>query len=187
MQHLGTQIIETNRLILRPLTLQDAPAMYTNWASDEEVARYVTWTSHANLAETQKLLTSWAEAYEQPDFYNWGMVVKDTGQVIGTFTFVGVSDRDQVGELGYCCGQTWWNQGYTTEAGRALLTFGFDQLGLNRIQAVHDVRNPASGRVMEKMGMTYEGTMRQARLVKGKFVSLSLYAILAQDWQKPKY
>lgn len=181
MEHLGTKTIETERLILRPLTLDDAPAMFTNWVTDQEVARYVTWDIHTSLEETRELLSLWVKQYDQPDVYIWGMVIKETGELIGTFAFTGVSDRDQVAELGYAIGKNWWNHGYTTEAGLAILSFGFDQLGLNRIQAVHDVRNPASGRVMEKLGMTYEGTIRQARLVKGHFVSICLYGILAQD------
>lgn len=182
MNHLGSQTITTERLLLRPLTLDDAPAMFYNWARDEDVARYVTWDTHTSLEETRELLSLWTKQYDQPDFYIWGMVIKETEELIGTFAFVSISDRDQVAELGYAIGKNWWNQGYTTEAGRAILSFGFDQLGLNRIQAVHDIRNPASGRVMEKLGMTHEGTIRQTRLVKGRFISICLYGILAEEW-----
>lgn len=182
MKHLGTLSLETDRLLLRPLKPDDAKAMYTNWATDKEVARYVTWAPHANLAETQELMAFWASQYDRPDFYTWGIELKATGQLIGTFAFVGVSDRDQVAELGYALGKNWWHQGYATEAGLAILAFGFDRLSLNRIQAVHDDRTPASGRVLEKLGMTYEGTIRQARLVKGKFVTLCHYGILVEDW-----
>lgn len=182
MKHLGTQTINTERLLLRPLTLDDAPAMFSHWVTDEDVARYVTWAPHTSLDETRELLSLWTKQYGQPDFYTWGMVLKETEELIGTFAFVSLSDRDQVAELGYAIGKNWWNQGYTTEAGQALLAFGFEQIGFNRIQAVHDVRNPASGRVMEKLGMTYEGTIRQARLVKGQFVTIALYGMLAADW-----
>lgn len=183
MEHLGTKTIETERLLLRPLTLEDAPAMFTNWVTDQDVARYVTWDTHTSLEETRELLSLWVKQYDQPDCYIWGMVIKETGELIGTFAFTGVSDRDQVAELGYAIGKNWWNQGYTTEAGRAILSFAFDQVRLNRIQAVHDVRNPASGRVMEKLGMTHEGTIRQARLVKGQFVTIALYGMLTEEWQ----
>lgn len=181
MQHLGTLIMETERLRLRPLTLADAESMYRNWTSDEEVARYVAWEPHSDIAVTQGLLNRWAEQYQDPSFYNWGIEIKATGEVIGTFTFVSISEKDKLAKLGYCIGKAWWNKGYVTEAGRAIMDFGMDKLGLNRIEAVHEVRNPASGRVMAKLGMTYEGTMRQARLVKGEFVSLALYALLASD------
>lgn len=187
MTHLGTIQLETDRLLLRPLRLEDAPAMYANWASDDEVARYVTWETHATVEETQELMAFWEKQYDRSDFYLWGMVLKETGQLIGTFAFTDLSDRHQIAELGYAIGKAWWNKGYNTEAGQAVLAFGFDQLGLNRIQAVHDVRNPASGRVMEKLGMTLEGTIRQARLVKGQFVSINLYGILAQDWKNQSH
>ncbi|MFA9413971.1 GNAT family N-acetyltransferase [Streptococcus sp. E29BA] len=184
MHHLGTSEIETQRLLLRPLTLVDAEQMYKNWASDEDVARFVTWDTHASPADTRELLSLWTKQYDRPDFYNWGMVIKETGQLIGTFSFVAVSERDSMAEVGYCIGKHWWNKGYVTEAGQALLAFGFNEIGLNRIQAVHDVRNPASGRMMEKLGMTHEGVMRQVRLVKGVLVKLAMCAILAEDNQR---
>lgn len=187
MTHLGTIQLETDRLLLRPLRLEDASAMYANWASDDEVARFVTWDTHETVEETQELMAFWEKQYDRSDFYLWGMVLKETGQLIGTFAFTDLSDRHQIAELGYAIGKAWWNKGYNTEAGQAILAFGFDQLGLNRIQAVHDVRNPASGRVMEKLGMTLEGTIRQARLVKGQFVSINLYGILAQDWKNQSH
>ncbi|MFC3928130.1 GNAT family N-acetyltransferase [Streptococcus caprae] len=181
MKHLGTVLIETERLRLRPLTLSDTQAMYDNWANDVDVSRYVTWETHANSEETAELMAFWCQQYDQPNFYNWGIEIKETGELIGTFTFVSLSERDLVAELGYCIGQQWWNKGYVTEAGKALLDFGFQQLGLNRIEAIHDVRNPASGRVMEKLGMSYEGTMRQIRKVKGQFVTVKPYSILAKE------
>ena len=85
------------------------------------------------------------------------------------------------GELGYWVGVPYWNQGYATEASAALVDYGFSELCLNRIQARHYVRNPASGRVMEKVGMRHEGLMRQHIRVRGEFEDVSMYSILSSD------
>ncbi|WP_303973030.1 GNAT family N-acetyltransferase [Streptococcus merionis] len=184
MNHLGTQILETERLILRPLQVHDAQSMFDHWASDPEVAQYVTWEAHTSLDTVTEHLSHREEAYrESLDFYDWGMVLKDSGTLIGTITFVGTSDRDQVAELGYCMGKKWWSQGLMTEAGRAVLDFGLNQVGFHRIYACHDIRNPASGKVLKKLGMTYEGTSREARVVKGERVTLAFYSILKSEQQ----
>lgn len=182
MQHLGTLPLETEGLILRPLCLEDAPAMFDHWPSDPEVARYVTWEPHPDLESTKALLSSWVPHYQQdPSFYNWGIVLKSTEQLVGTISFVSVSDQDLSAELGYCLGRPWWGKGLMTEAGQAVLAFGFQKVGLNRIEAMFDVRNPASGRVMEKLGMTYEGLSCEARMVKGQLVTVKHYAKLRRD------
>lgn len=187
MKHLGTVILETDRLRLRPITLEDVPMVFDNWVQDPEVARYVTWEVHRSQEVTEGYIGSLVAAYaSQESSYDWGIEVKETGELIGSLSFVGVSDRDQVAELGYCLGRNWWGQGYMTEAVAEILRFAFEEVGFNRVQAVFDQRNPASGRVMEKVGMIYEGTMREVRKVKGEFVTIKLYAILKSDWEKIK-
>ena len=84
-------------------------------------------------------------------------------------------------EVGYSLGRAYWNRGIMTEALRAVVAYGFDQLGLNRIEAQHETDNPASGRVMAHVGMRKEGTLRQRLVNKGKFVDVALYAILRDD------
>jgi ribosomal-protein-alanine N-acetyltransferase len=87
-------------------------------------------------------------------------------------------------EIGYCIGRKFWNRGYTTEALSRVINFFFGEVGFNRIEAMHDVLNPASGRVMQKCGMIHEGTMREVGLNKdGEFFSWQLYAILQSDWR----
>ena len=90
-----------------------------------------------------------------------------------------------MGEIGYWVGLPYWNRGYATEASAALLDFGFDVLGLNRILARHITRNPASGRVMQKVGMEFEGISRQHFLARGQFEDVACYAILSSDGPRP--
>lgn len=86
MRHAGTRVIETERLVLRPLTPEDAPMMYANWASDPAVTRFLRWEPHTDEAATRELLSAWAELYPNPDYYQWAMVEKATGQVFGSIS-----------------------------------------------------------------------------------------------------
>ena len=86
MRHAGTQEIETPRLLLRRLMPSDAPMMYSNWANDPEVTRWLRWTPHKDVAETQELLSAWALLYPNEDYYQWAIVEKATGQVFGSIS-----------------------------------------------------------------------------------------------------
>ena len=93
MKHLGTKTIETPRLILRKFTLADAEQMYANWASDPEVTAFLTWTAHKNAEETKAILSSWIPFYQKNTFYNWAMVLKQSGEVIGNVSVVGIDEE----------------------------------------------------------------------------------------------
>ena len=86
MRHTGTPELETDRLLLRRLLPQDAPQMYENWAKDPAVTRFLRWEPHKSPAETRELLSAWAELYPNPDYYQWAMVEKATGQVFGSIS-----------------------------------------------------------------------------------------------------
>ena len=86
MRHIGTPELETDRLLLRRLLPQDAPQMYENWANDPAVTRFLRWEPHKSPAETRELLSAWAELYPNPDYYQWAMVEKATGQVFGSIS-----------------------------------------------------------------------------------------------------
>ena len=132
MRHAGTQTIETPRLLLRRLTPADAPAMYRNWANDPAVTRFLRWEPHKDENETFALLAAWEELYQNPDYYQWCMVDKATGEVFGSMSFYddiagepgeaagwqarGFDISQGVWEPGYCIGRAWWGQGLMTEA-----------------------------------------------------------------------
>lgn len=170
MRHAGTQPIETERLLLRRLLAQDAGMMYENWASDPEVTRYLRWEPHRNADETFALLAAWETLYPNPDYYQWAIVEKASGQVIGSISLYdsllgepqqktawhGIELAGGIWEPGYCIGRRWWNKGYTTEALRAVVGFWFTQTDSPWLACCHAVENPASGRVMEKAGFVYD-------------------------------
>ncbi len=162
MQHLGTVTLETERLVLRRFRLDDAQAMYDNWASDPEVTKFLTWPAYKSVEDARNILNLWLPEYEKPDFYQWAIEWKALGQPIGSISVVEHNDRVESAHIGYCLGKNWWHQGIMTEALQAVLDFLFDQVGVNRVEALHDASNPHSGAVMAKCGMQYEGTLRQS-------------------------
>ena len=169
MRHTGTLELETDRLLLRRLLPQDAPQMYANWANDPAVTRFLRWEPHKSPAETRELLSAWAELYPNPDYYQWAMVEKATGQVFGSISLCnallgepqqktrwpGLDLSGGIWEPGYCIGQKWWGKGFTTEALQTVVDLWFHQVGGTFLTCCHAVHNPASGRVMEKAGFVY--------------------------------
>lgn len=186
MNHLGTKRIETDRLILRPFTLADAPAMYQNWASDDEVTKFMTWPTHQSMDISSMVLGDWVSHYEETNYYQWAIVTKEIGQPIGSIAAVQIHDRVGSVEIGYCIGKPWWHRGIMTEALTAVIDFFFEEVGANRVEARHDSNNPHSGGVMRKCGMRYEGTLRQADRNNQGLCDSCVYAILSGDREKTK-
>lgn len=181
MNHVGTQGLETERLILRRYTVNDAAHMYKNWASDPEVTRYLTWPTHTSEDVTRAVLEDWVPKYEQPDTYHWGLELKSAGELIGDIAVVDIDEEVGEAGLGWCMGRAWWGQGLMPEAAKAVLRYLFDEAGFNRVFAKHDIENPKSGRVMQKIGMTYEGTHRRAGRNNRGIIDDVCYAILKSD------
>ncbi len=183
MEHKGTRTIETPRLILRRFTVADAPAMYKNWASDDEVTKFLTWPTHTSVSVSEAVLSEWAPQYDKKDFYNWAIVLKENGpEPIGSISVVEpIRETTQKAHVGYCMGRAWWHKGIMTEALRAVMDFLFDEVGVNRVESRHDTRNPHSGGVMKKSGMRYEGTFRQSDWNNQGICDASWYALLAEE------
>ena len=196
MRHAGTQEIETPRLLLRRLMPSDAPMMYANWANDPEVTRWLRWTPHKDVAETQELLSAWALLYPNEDYYQWAIVEKATGQVFGSisvFTSSSVEpDRDPwpgfdhsngVWEVGYCIGRAWWGKGCTTEALKALVEYWFKNTDSNWLACSHAVENPASGKVMMKAGFVYDHEAVYHKF-DGTAIPCKCYALTREYYKK---
>lgn len=182
LNHKGTKQLETERLLLRRVRMEDAQAMFDNWASDAEVTKYLTWPAHDNIEVTQSVINSWLEEYAKVDFYQWMIVLKDYGdRPVGSISVVHQNDRIGKAEIGYCIGRDWWHKGIMSEALQAVMDYLFDEVGMNRIEARHDPRNPYSGAVMRKCGMKYEGTNRQADWNNQGICDACQYALLAEE------
>ena len=181
MTHKGTIRLETPRLILRRYVPGDAQAMFVNWASDEEVTKFLTWPAHSDVEVTKNVIQSWISSYEHDDYYQWAIELKEISQPIGGISAVHLNDELDIVHIGYCIGTRWWHQGYTSEALGAVIDFFFDQVSARRIEARHDPNNPHSGMVMKKCGMRYEGTMRASDRNNQGLCDASWYAILKTD------
>ena len=116
MRHLGTVNLETNRLLLRKFKIEDAEDMYNNWASDNEVTKYLSWKTHSNIEETKEILKSWIENYSKNDFYQWAIVLKENNQAIGSISAVKNDDSIEMVHIGYCISRKYWNKGITSKA-----------------------------------------------------------------------
>ena len=176
-------VLETPRLILRPMRMSDAQDIF-NYSSDPIVARHVLWDAHRSVADSRFYLRSMIRQYRAGLPGSYGIVQKDTGRVVGTIGFMWYSEENQSAEVGYSLAHWLWNRGLMSEALQAVIDMGFIHLPLNRIEAMHDTDNPASGRVMLKCGMTREGTMRGRVFNKGKYIDVDVYAILRSDWER---
>lgn len=173
--------LETERLLIRPLTLSDTTDIY-QISSDSMVSRYVLWETHRSVMDSRAFIKQLLRQYRLGEPASWGIQLKKSGHVIGTIGFVALSREHSCGEVGYSLSRAHWNNGYATEALRALIAYGMETLRLNRIEAQYDIHNPASGRVMEKAGMQREGVLRQRLCNKGRFVDVCQCAILSCDY-----
>lgn len=178
-------ILHTPRLTLRPLTMRDAQDIY-DYSCDREVARHVLWDAHRSVADSRAYLRFILRQYREGMPSSYGIVLKETNKVIGTIGFMWLHEENSTVEVGYSLSRAHWNQGLMTEALQAVIDMAFTHLHLHRIEAQHETVNPASGRVMAKCGMRFEGTLRGRIYNKGKFVDVDLYAILREDWERAR-
>lgn len=182
MKAIGTQILQTERLILRRFVESDAEAMFQNWASSAENLTYVTWDPHPDVEVTRNSIRNWVASYTNPNYYKWAICLKEKPeQVIGDISIVEMDDIDSSCEIGYVLGKAYWGRGIMTEALIAVLEFCFTQLDLQGVKARYASLNPASGRVMEKAGMSYLKTVINGVEQKGYLADLIYYQISRED------
>ncbi|MFO0808403.1 MAG: GNAT family N-acetyltransferase [Gemmataceae bacterium] len=174
--------LETDRLRLRPLTDEDAEAVFA-YASNANVTRYTVFDAHRTIDDARTFVGPMAQGhYLERVPEPLGIVLKAEATLVGSLGCHWASQPNHCMELGYAIGEPWWNRGIATEAARALLAHTFATYEVERIQAHHMAGNEASGRVMRKLGMTHEGIHRSARLHRGTFVDIYSYAVLRKDW-----
>lgn len=178
-----TKMIETERLILRKFEMSDANDMFENYCKFEEVARYVCWKAHEDVECTKKYLANVVLPEYRNNFtYRWAIVLKEINQVIGCIDVVKKDMNAKSAEIGYVLGKNFWGQGIMPEAGKAVISYLFEQ-GFVRIWAVHDIENPKSGRVMQKLGMQKEGTLRRYALrCDGHLSDCDIYSIIKEGY-----
>jgi [ribosomal protein S5]-alanine N-acetyltransferase len=182
---LGTPQIETNRLILEKFTISDAQKVFDHWLSDERVADNRVNAAHQDVSETIERVRKIVTGYESIEFCYWSIKLKDNSELIGEIDLYDFDKLTGNCEVSYSFGYNWWNQGYGTEALRAVVEFGFRHMNLHKISAAHNTDNPASGRIMSKAGMVQEGIIRDMiRNSKNQYKDCAVYGILQKDYQE---
>lgn len=179
---MGTETIQTKRLTLRKLRVEDSNQMYANWASDSKVTRYLSWPPHDTIETVKALLWEKQQFYADPNYFDWGIEVKQTQELIGTITVVDQDKSTRTFELGYVIGKNWCAKGYVTEAVQAVVSYLFQETTVNRIEAKHDTSNDNSGKVLRKNRFNYEGTLKKRGTNNRGVVDVSIYSMLRKDW-----
>lgn len=179
----GTPTLETNRLLLRKLTLEDAGDIF-EYASDDETTKYMTWNTHSSIEDAKGYINFTLGRYEKDETGEWGIVLKESGKLIGALGFPWCDMKNKRAEIGYVLSKKHWGMGIMPEAVRRIIKFAFEEMGLNRIECCHFMPNEKSGRVMQKAGMSYEGIARERFYAKDRYWDVKQYAIIYTDWLK---
>lgn len=175
--------LETDRLLLRAIRVSDAADMF-DYARRPEVTRYLLWNPHPDVRYTKRYLEYLATRYRMGMFYDWALILKAEKRMIGTCGFVRFDCPHNSAEIGYVLHPDYHGKGLMAEAARAVMDFGFSTLDLHRIEARYMVGNDPSRRLMERMGMTFEGVKRQSMLVKGGYRDIGTCAILKNEFYR---
>lgn len=176
--------LETERLILRPLEMADAAAIF-DYAKNPNVSRFTLWEPHESVKDSEAFLHDYVFAhYREKAPEPWAITLKsDPGRVIGTVGCFWVSETAGSMELAYALGEPHWRKGLATEASRAAIGYCFEELKPLRMQARCKTENKASAKVMEKIGMRFEGTLRSAILHRNRHWDMHYYAVLRDEWR----
>ncbi|ABY44003.1 MULTISPECIES: GNAT family N-acetyltransferase [Bacillus] len=180
---MGFPKLETERLLLRELTLLDAEAMF-HYFSKESVIRYFGMDAFENIEQAKTTIQTFRKRNEEGSVFRWGIEKKGTDQLIGTCGFHLINKHHKRAEIGYELDDTHWGQGYATEALQAMLAYGFETLHLIRIAAVVYIENEASRNLLKKAGFQEEGLLRKYMIQNDVAHDTVVYSLLKEDWQK---
>lgn len=176
--------LDTERFILRPISLDDAEEIHQH-VKEYDIARWMINLPHPYPEDGAiKYIGEATELMKKGLSYELPIRLKTTGELVGVMALLKVDRKNRNAELGYWIAKKYWGKGFATEAGSRILEFGFKILKLERIYAKYYPENKASSRVMEKMGMKYEGTMRHEIFKNEKYFDMSYYGIIREDWEE---
>lgn len=183
MNHIGTITINTKRLILRKFDFADALDMLELWVSKPEIQHMYSEPTYNTIDEVNELLEKYIQNYDNNDYYRWAIVDNDSNRCIGQIAFYLVDTNNHFAEIEYCIASEYQNKGLMTEAVKAVIGFGFEIIGLHKIQISTKEINAPSKRVIEKSGFTYEGTLRDYFYYEGKYIDRLYYSMLFSEYE----
>ena len=173
--------LETERFLLRKLSLDDTDDMF-EYSKRHDVTKYLTWSPHPNKAYTFDYLAYLQNRYKTGDYFDWAIVCKESGKMLGTCGFTRFFFQHDGAEIGYVINPDYHGQGIATEIVSRIIRYGFENLALERIEGKFMIGNSASRRVMEKNGMVFEGVRRNGMLIKGEYLDIGVCAIIREDF-----
>lgn len=174
--------LETPRLRLRKLTLEDVPMYYERLGSSTAVTKYMLWNPHQDISESIASLQKVLRRYEEGRCYRWGITLRDTDSLIGIIDLLRFEEETGTCSFAYMLGEAFWGLGYGTEAVKAVLRFAFEEMGAIAVIADHMTANPASGAVMRKAGMSFVQTLVNAYEKEGILHDADQYRITREEW-----
>lgn len=178
MKYAELEVLETERMTLRKLSMDDLYDYYERIGSDGEVSRYMLWEPHQDIGETLATFERTLEQYEEGNYYRWVAALKEDDRVIGTMSLLRFDEAERSCSFAYMFAKDWWGQGYATEAMKAVLDFAFEKLEIVKVTADHFAGNAASGAVMRKLGMVHTGTVKDKYEKHGHKVDAECYELV---------
>lgn len=180
---IGTPALETDRLNLRRMGMDDTQRAFDRWLSDERISDHRVSPAHKTVDETHKRMEKTVGGYDSKEFCHWGIELKDGSGLIGEIDLYDFDSSTGNCEVSYSIGYDWWNKGYGTEALKAVVEFAFIHMNVHKLSAAHNTDNPASGRIMEKAGMMQEGVIRHMiRNAKDQYKDCAVYGLLREEY-----
>jgi ribosomal-protein-alanine N-acetyltransferase len=173
--------LTTNRLFLRQIQPKDAEALFETF-SDQEVMEFYGHEPHQFLGDTYSWIQHIQERYDRREAIRWGITLKGEETVIGSCSFHHFGPDFQRAETGYALHRAFWGMGIMFEAMSAILTYGFTELELHRVEAIIDSANEPSKGLLLKLGFTYEGNLRQRYSFRGRFEDEHYFGLLKDEW-----
>ncbi len=182
LTHIGTNTIETERLILRRFEYSDDEAMLKYWVADEKIQSLYSEPVYSTKEEVKELLDNYISSYTKDDYYRWAVIEKESDECIGQIAYFLVDNKNHFAEIEYCIGSDFQCKGYATEATKAIISYGFTKINLHKVQICTKTINKPSKRVIEKCGFTYEGTLRDYFYMNGEYVGRLYFSILRDEF-----
>ncbi|QDQ02852.1 GNAT family N-acetyltransferase [Lysinibacillus fusiformis] len=176
-------ILETNRLILREIMLEDVYDIF-KYLSDIDVVKHMGIMPCQNVKDVEDEIGWYKSIYEESTGIRWGITLKDSGKVIGSCGFLNMITKHNRAEVGYELSKDYWGKGIASEALEAVVNYGFHHLQLERIQALIEPANLSSQKLVERQGFSKEGLLRHYEYTCGKFDDLYMYSIIKEDLSK---
>lgn len=177
----GIPTLHTDRLSLRAMHVIDAEDMY-DYAKRPEVTKFLLWREHEDISFTRDYLSYIGTRYALGDFYDWAIIERESRRMIGTCGFTRIDTANNLAEIGYVLNPDFHGRGYATEAVKRIIDFGFSELEFNRIEARFMQGNEPSLRLMKRVGMTFEGYMRDLVFVKGEYKTVGISSVLRSEY-----